>query len=85
MREKTMFTKSKLTLVAAAIATTIAAPAFAQSTDHTGTLFPSYYNSDGKQAFGSWQAPGRPVVRPQVRGIYNSTVPPTANSWGTQR
>jgi hypothetical protein len=85
MREKTMFTKSKITLVAAAIATTIAAPAFAQSTDHTGTLFPSYYNGDGKQAFGSWQAPGRPVIRPQVRSIYNSTVPPTANSWGTQR
>lgn len=49
-----MFSKSKLTIIAAIAATTFAAPAFAQSIDHTGTLFPSYYDASGKQVMGSW-------------------------------
>jgi hypothetical protein len=80
-----MFAKSKITFVAAAIATAVASPALAQSTDHTGTLFPSYYNGDGKQTFGSWQTPGTATIQqgPKVRGIYNSTVTPKTRKIGS--
>jgi hypothetical protein len=81
-----MFAKSKITFVAAAIATAVASPALAQSTDHTGTLFPSYYNGDGKQTFGSWLTPGKATIQqqaPQGRGIYNSTVTPKTRKIGS--
>jgi hypothetical protein len=72
-----MFTKSKMAFVAAAVAMTFSAPAFAQSTDHTGTLQPSYYDSTGKQIVGSWAATRRtakPIV--QTRPLYNSAMTP---------
>ncbi len=80
-----MFAKSKVAFIAAAITTAIASPALAQSIDHTGTLLPSYYNGEGKQTFGSWQSPGKLSVRPQARGVYNSTVVPNGNTGANQR
>jgi hypothetical protein len=68
-----MSTKSKLTFAVAAVAVAFSMPAFAQAVDHTGTLQPSYYNSIGKQVFGSWTTNGsnlEPVV--QTRPLYNS-------------
>jgi opacity protein-like surface antigen len=49
-----MTSKLKIMTAAALIAAGIASPAFAQSADHTGSQLPSYYDSVGKQAWGSW-------------------------------
>jgi hypothetical protein len=74
-----MFSKSKLTLIAVIAATAFAAPAFAQSVDHTGTLFPSYYDGNSHQMLGSW-APqataGKHVLAVQPRSIYNYAAVP---------
>jgi hypothetical protein len=74
-------TNSKLTFAAAALAAiTLAAPAFAQSVDHTGTLQPSYYDASGKQMMGARAArAAQPVlqVQPrQARALYNSVATP---------
>jgi hypothetical protein len=69
-----MTTKSKLAFAAATVAMMLSGPAFAQSTDHTGTLQPSYYDVTGKQVMGSWTPSGsagnKPTVQP--RPLYNS-------------
>ncbi len=72
-----MISKSKLTFVAAALAVTFSVPAFAQSTDHTGTLQASYYDGSGKQVVGNWAPNGR-ATKPtiQARPLYNSAVTP---------
>jgi hypothetical protein len=71
-----MNTRSKLMFAVAALATTFSIPAYAQSTDHTGTLQPAYYDGTGKQHVGSW-APGSTAIQPvaQNRGLYNSSKP----------
>lgn len=79
-------TSRKFALVAAVAAVGIASPAFAQSVDHTGTLFASHYDTTGKQRIGSW---GPQASAPQARlsqneravrghGLYASTVTPYA-------
>ena len=79
-----MFSKSKLTLIAAIAATAFAAPAFAQSVDHTGTLFASYYDGNGKQVVGSWVPQAKVSNRSLAglgRGIYSfAAVPAPAPS-----
>ena len=71
-------TNSKLTFAAAALAAiTLAAPAFAQSVDHTGTLQPSYYDASGKQMMGARAAQPVLQVQPlQTRPLYNSVATP---------
>lgn len=68
-----MFMKSTLALAVAIAAATVAAPAFAQSVDHTGTLAASYYDGNGKQTIGS-SAPaataGNRGLAAQTRGLY---------------
>jgi hypothetical protein len=49
-----MFKKAIFTLVVATAAATVAAPAFAQAVDQTGTLAASHYDGTGKQMMGSW-------------------------------
>ena len=49
-----MTNKLKIATVAALLAAGIASPAFAQSFDHTGSQMASYYDSNGKQTWGSW-------------------------------
>jgi hypothetical protein len=85
-----MFSKSKLTFVAAAFAVTFSVPAFAQAIDHTGTLQPSYYDVSGKQIMGNGApsgpaAPNRLPVKPtaQARPLYNSAVNPVGVGGGT--
>ena len=80
---------SKFLLVAAVATMGIASPALAQSVDHTGTLFPSYYDVSGKQSVGSWapQATAARHERAEVgRGLYNSVAPQTSvapsAAWG---
>jgi|HubBroStandDraft_2_1064218.scaffolds.fasta_scaffold1007670_1 hypothetical protein len=68
-----MNTKSKLMFAVAALAMSFSIPAYAQSTDHTGTLQPSYYDGTGKQHVGDW-APnsGATKLIMQTRPLYNS-------------
>jgi hypothetical protein len=80
-----MFSKSKLMLVAAIAATAFAAPALAQSADHTGSQLASFYDGNGKQSFGSWapQVQEARQVRQarqvsQTRGLYSFAAVPTA-------
>ncbi len=63
-----MINKSNVVLAAAVLTASIASPAFAQSSDHTGSQMPNYYDSTGKQTWGSWgpqdaAAGGRPALR----------------------
>ena len=78
-----MNTKSKLMFAVAALAMTFSIPAYAQSTDHTGTLQPAYYDGS-KQIVGSW-APGSTAAKPivQTRRLYNSAVIPSEVGSGT--
>lgn len=69
---------SKITIAAALLAVSVASPAFAQSSDHTGSQMPSHYDSTGKQVWGSWGpqdtgANGGPAMR--SRTLYGY-VPP---------
>jgi hypothetical protein len=77
-----MLMKSKFALVAAIALASIASPAFAQSVDHTGNLFPSYYDGNGKQVLGA--APQAVASRHQPaeigRGLYNTAAPSAV--WG---
>ncbi len=59
-----MTNKLKIATVAALLAAGIASPAFAQSFDHTGSQMAYYYDSTGKQTWGSWgpQAAAQPVA-----------------------
>ena len=50
-----MMNKSKLVLIAALAAVSIASPAFAQSFERTGSVLPHYYDASG--AWGPPQAP----------------------------
>lgn len=45
---------SKVAGAAAILAASIVSPAFAQSSDHTGSQMPYYYDSTGAQVRGSW-------------------------------
>jgi hypothetical protein len=60
-----MTNKLKIATVAALLAAGIASPAFAQSADHTGSQMAYYYDSTGKQMWGSWgpQAAAQPTAR----------------------
>ena len=77
-------TSKKLALIAAVAVVGIASPAFAQSVDHTGTLFASHYDTTGKQVIGSWgsqlapQLVSRNERAVQGRGLYATTVAPFA-------
>jgi hypothetical protein len=83
-----MMTKSKLAFASAAVLAIFTAPALAQAVDHTGTLQPAYYGTDGKQVVGSPAPSGNsvstgraannpitPVV--QTRRLYNSAKRPS--------
>ena len=89
-----MFKKSKFALVAAVAMMGIASPAFAQSVDHTGTLFASHYDETGKQVVGSWASPstGSRTAAPQAvankyertvqeRDLYATTVVPSVSGY----
>ena len=89
-----MFKKSKFALVAAVAVMGIASPAFAQSVDHTGTLFASHYDGTGKQVVGSWASPstGSRTAVPQAvanryeqavqgRDLYATTVVPSVSGY----
>jgi hypothetical protein len=74
-----MFSKSKLILVAAITATAFAAPAFAQSADHTGSQLASFYDGNSKQTFGSWGPQAAQARQPrQTRGLYSYAAVPAA-------
>jgi|SRR5579871_282630 len=86
-----MLNKSKIALIAVIAAVGAASPAFAQSVDHTGTLFASYYDNTGKQKIGAWapQAAAPRAAGPQFaanrneravqgRHLYATTVAPYA-------
>ncbi len=45
---------SKVAVAAAILAASIVSPAFAQSSDHTGSQMPYYYGNTGTQVRGSW-------------------------------
>jgi hypothetical protein len=73
-----MLKTSKIALIAAIAAVGIASPAFAQAVDHTGTLFASYYGTDGKQVIGTWAPQGAARQHESEvvgRGLYNSVAP----------
>ncbi len=80
-----MLRKSKLMIVAAIAATAFAAPAFAQSADHTGSQLASYYDGNAKLTFGTW-APQVNQVRlerqarevRQTSGLYSFAATPVA-------
>jgi hypothetical protein len=85
-----MLRKSKLMIVAAIAATAFAAPAFAQSADHTGSQLASFYDGNAKQTFGTW-APQVNQVRQerqarevrQTSGLYSfAATPATAAQSG---
>jgi hypothetical protein len=84
-----MNTKSKLMFAVAALAMTFSIPAYAQSTDHTGTLQPSYYDGTGKQLVGSWASSStasKPIAAKQIvqtHRLYNSAVTPSEVGSGT--
>lgn len=52
-----MTNKLTIAMAAALIAAGIASPVFAQSTDHTGSQLPNYYDTTGKQTWGNWAPP----------------------------
>jgi hypothetical protein len=52
-----MTIKSKLTIIAALAALSIASPAFAQSQSHDGSLLPHYFNGEGEIVWGAWGPP----------------------------
>ena len=52
-----MINKWKTAAAAALMAAFIAAPAFAQSADHTGSQMPHYFDGKGVEIFGSWGPP----------------------------
>jgi hypothetical protein len=71
-----MLRKSKLAFIAAIAAIAFAAPASAQSVDHTGTLFASHYDENGKQMMGAWAPEAAANTRAraaaaQTRGLYS--------------
>lgn len=57
-----MTNKLTIAMAAALIAAGIASPVFAQSTDHTGSQLPNYYDSTGKQAWGNWGPQATPAA-----------------------
>ena len=74
--ENAMKTTSRITSIAAVIAASIASLAFAQSTDHTGSMMPYYYEGGGGQMRGTWApeatptTPGTGHAVTQLRGLY---------------
>jgi hypothetical protein len=84
-----MTNKLKIATVAALLAAGIASPAFAQSFDHTGSQMASYYDSTGKQTWGSWgpqaaaQQPTRHArLAAQRSGLHAyAAVPSATGSW----
>jgi hypothetical protein len=72
-----MLRKSKLAFIAAIAAIAFAAPASAQAVDHTGTLFASHYDQNGKQVMGAWGASEAAAntrartAAAQTRGLYS--------------
>ena len=57
-----MIIKWKNAIAAALMTAGLAAPAFAQSSDHTGSQMPHYFDSNGAEIFGSW-GPATVVAR----------------------
>ncbi len=58
----------------AAFASAGAAPASAQSRDHTGSMMPFYYDGSGAQVTGSWSAQeAAPAARQNTSRLYLST------------
>lgn len=49
-----MISKARLMFAATMLAASVASPAFAQSSDHTGSQMANYYDSTGKQVWGAW-------------------------------
>jgi hypothetical protein len=57
-----MMNKSKLALIAALAAVSIASPAFAQSFERTGSVLPHYYDASGVLVWGAWGPPQAPAI-----------------------
>jgi len=53
-----MISKSKFIAISAVLITSVASPAVAQSSDHTGSQMPYYYDGAGTQVRGSWGPQG---------------------------
>jgi hypothetical protein len=77
----------KIATVAALLAAGIASPAFAQSADHTGSQMAYYYDSTGKQMWGSWgpqaaaQQPTRYTHSARRSGLHAYAAVPGERSW----
>lgn len=56
-----MTNKWKIAIAAALMTAGLAAPAFAQSADHTGSQMPHYFDNNGVEVFGSW-GPATPAA-----------------------
>ena len=54
--------RSKLALIAALAAVSMASPALAQSMDHYGSQLPHYFDSSGALVWGSWGPAPAPAV-----------------------
>lgn len=52
-----MTNKWKIAIAAALMTAGLAAPALAQSADHTGSQMPHYFDNNGVEIFGSWGPP----------------------------
>lgn len=62
-----MINKWKIAAMAALMTAGLAAPAaFAQSVDHTGSMMPHYFDSNGTEVFGSWAPQVVAKSRPSV-------------------
>lgn len=57
-----MISKARLMFAATLLAAAVASPAFAQSFNHTGSPMPNYYDSTGKQVWGSWTPQATPLA-----------------------
>jgi hypothetical protein len=62
---------SKLALIAALAAVSMASPAFAQSLSRDGSMLPHYFESSGALVWGSWGPPQASVVHPIVQAHAN--------------
>ena len=83
-----MTNKLRIATVAALLAAGIASPAFAQSFDHTGSQMASYYDSTGKQTWGSWGPPAAAQPATHFRhvatrrsGLHAYAAVPGEQSW----
>jgi hypothetical protein len=62
---------SKLALIAALAAVSMASPAFAQAQSHDGSMLPHYFDASGALVWGSWGPSQAPAVHPIAQAPAN--------------